>query len=58
VLKELLEHHIDEEEREFFDVLGDRFDAARRQTMARDFLARRDELMAEAGDETTDQRRE
>ena len=38
VLKELLEHHIDEEEKEIFDELGKNFSDERRETMAVAFL--------------------
>lgn len=34
VLKEMLEHHLDEEEDAFFDALGERFDAAELEAMA------------------------
>ena len=47
VLKELLAHHIDEEEKEFFDLIEERFDADRRRAMAQAFLARKDEIMAQ-----------
>ena len=39
VLKELLEHHIDEEEKEIFDELGEHFSDGRREAMADAFLA-------------------
>jgi hemerythrin superfamily protein len=38
VLKELLEHHIDEEEKEIFDELGKHFSDERREAMATAFL--------------------
>jgi len=38
VLKELLEHHIEEEESEIFDALGEQFSDERREAMAEDFL--------------------
>lgn len=53
VLKELLDHHIEEEEGEFFDVIAERFDDERRRAMAAEFLAQRGEMLG--GEE--DQRR-
>jgi hemerythrin superfamily protein len=47
VLKEMLEHHIDEEEDEFFDLIEKRFDADRRREMAEAFLARKEALLAQ-----------
>jgi len=38
VLKELLEHHIEEEEKEIFDELGEHFSDERREAMAEAFL--------------------
>ncbi len=45
VLKELLEHHIEEEENEIFKALGDQFDDARRASMGADFASRRMALL-------------
>ena len=47
VLKEMLEHHIEEEEKEFFEVIEERFDADERRAMAENFLARKEELLAQ-----------
>ena len=46
VLKELLEHHIREEEKEMFDALGDEFSDARREAMAAAFLDDKRKLLA------------
>ncbi len=39
VLKELLEHHVEEEQGEAFELLGKHFDASEREKMAGAFLA-------------------
>ena len=46
VLKELLEHHIREEEKEIFDALGEQFTDARREAMAEAFLADKRAILA------------
>ena len=45
VLRELLEHHIDEEDKEVFEELGEHFDDARREQMADDFEDRKAALL-------------
>jgi len=45
VLHELLKHHIDEEEKNVFEELGEHFDDARREQMADDFEARKARLL-------------
>jgi len=45
VLSELLKHHIDEEEREVFEELGEHFSDAQREQMADDFEARKARLL-------------
>lgn len=45
VLHELLKHHIDEEEKNVFEELGEHFDEARREQMADDFEARKSRLL-------------
>lgn len=42
VLKELLEHHVEEEQGEAFDLLEKHFDTAEREKMAEAFLAAKD----------------
>jgi hemerythrin superfamily protein len=46
VLKELLEHHIREEEKEIFEALGDEFSDARREAMAAAFLEDKRAILA------------
>jgi hemerythrin superfamily protein len=45
VLKELLEHHIREEEKEIFEALGEEFTDTRRETMAEAFLEDKREIL-------------
>ena len=45
VLKELLEHHIREEEKEIFEGLGEEFTDTRRETMAEAFLEDKREIL-------------
>ena len=45
VLKELLDHHIQEEEREVFEELGEHFSDERREQMADDFESRKARLL-------------
>ena len=52
VLHELLEHHIDEEEKEVFEELGEHFDDERREQMADDFEARKAKLLGRASGST------
>jgi hemerythrin superfamily protein len=48
VLKEILEHHVEEEEKEFFDALGERFSDAQREAMAVEFATHREALLEPA----------
>jgi hemerythrin superfamily protein len=48
VLKELLEHHIDEEEAELFVEVGEHFTDEQRERMAANFTARKEALLAKA----------
>lgn len=48
VLKEMLEHHIEEEEDEFFDELARHFDAEARASMAAAFLAGKEDMLESA----------
>lgn len=48
VLKEMLEHHIEEEESEIFDCLASEFDDGRREKMADAFLKGKEALLAHA----------
>lgn len=45
VLKEILEHHIKEEEREFFEELGEHFSDEQLETMAIEFEGRKAKLL-------------
>lgn len=56
VLKEILEHHIKEEEREFFEELGEHFSDEALETMAIEFHSRK-AAMAGPQEATSDQRR-
>ena len=47
VLREMLEHHIDEEEKEVFEELGEHFDDERREQMADDFESRKAALLGQ-----------
>lgn len=46
VLKELLEHHVEEEQGEAFDLLNKHFDAPEREKMAEAFLAAKETAAA------------
>jgi hemerythrin superfamily protein len=48
VLKEMLEHHIAEEEHEVYEELGEHFSGEQRDAIGADFLARKEELLAGA----------
>jgi hemerythrin-like domain-containing protein len=48
VLKELLDHHVQEEEGEFFDALGKAFDDRELEAMAADFQRRKAAILGEA----------
>ena len=45
VLKEMLDHHIKEEERGIFEALGEHFTDQQRDAMAADFVARKEKLL-------------
>ena len=45
VLRELLEHHIDEEEKEVFEELGEHFNDTQRAQMAEEFETRKAEIL-------------
>ena len=49
VLKEMLDHHIKEEERGIFSDLGEHFTDQRREAMGADFVARKTKLLATRG---------
>jgi hypothetical protein len=49
VLKEILDHHIKEEEREIFEELGEHFSEDQRAAMGADFVARKEQLLLAAG---------
>jgi hemerythrin superfamily protein len=55
VLKEMLDHHVEEEESEFFEAIGEHFDDRQRREMAEACLARKTELLGI--DDERDQRR-
>jgi hemerythrin superfamily protein len=46
VLKEMLDHHIKEEERGIFEELGEHFTDEQREAMGADFVARKEKLLA------------
>ena len=48
VLKELLDHHIKEEEDDLFEELGEHFSDAQRERMGRDFATRKSAFLARA----------
>ena len=48
VLKEMLEHHIAEEEHEVYEELGEHFSDEQRDAIGADFLARKQDLLAKA----------
>src|SRR5512144_1262765 len=45
VLKEMLDHHIKEEERDIFEELGEHFTDEEREAMGTDFVKRKDKLL-------------
>jgi hemerythrin superfamily protein len=49
VLKEMLEHHVKEEERGIFEELGEHFTDEQRDAMGADFLARKEEVLSPDG---------
>src|SRR5512144_839036 len=49
VLKEMLEHHIKEEERGIFEELGEHFTDKQRDAMGADFIARKEKLLRAQG---------
>jgi len=49
VLKEMIEHHLKEEERGIFEELGDHFTDEQRDAMGADFLARKEKILAAEG---------
>ena len=49
VLKEILDHHIKEEERQIFEELGEHFSEDQRAVMGADFVARKEKLLLAAG---------
>jgi hemerythrin superfamily protein len=49
VLKEMLDHHIKEEERGIFEELGEHFTDEQRAAMGADFVARKKKLLAAGG---------
>ena len=53
VLYEMLKHHIDEEEKNIFEELGEHFDDAQREKMATEFESRKEQLMSGARDRAT-----
>ena len=49
VLRETLDHHIKEEEREIFEELGEHFSDDQRAAMGADFVARKEKVLLAAG---------
>jgi len=50
VLKEMLDHHIAEEEHGIFEALGEHFSDDQREAMALNFVARKDKLLSAEAD--------
>lgn len=50
VLKEILDHHIKEEEHQIFEELGEHFSEDQRALMGADFVARKEKLLLAAGE--------
>lgn len=51
VLKEMLEHHVKEEERGIFEELGEHFTDEQRDAMGADFLAWKEKFLPADGDD-------